>query len=316
MFSAVLSGAFCAGLMGVGAADPAGSPGTPDAVQSAALRGETSILHKPASPDSSSLNVVVFGDSLGGGIWGGLYHELKAGKRFRVTKISHPATGLVRDDYFDWRQAVAEVTAEQTIDIAVVLIGTNDRQPIVEDGQRFSFRSTEWKVRYEARIDAFARALTDAGARVYWVGLPVMRSARFDADMQYFNGLYEKRALANGIVYVPTREKTVGEDGAYSAYGKDGDDRMRLLRKDDGVHFTSEGYGVLASLVATEIETDRDAASFRRAVGGPDGGSDGGPVRERASPKITFASLGLKAQIYDGPTVRPGRSDDWRWPRR
>lgn len=318
LFSAALLGVLCAGIAGAGvaeAADPAGSPGTPAAVQSAVLRGEASVPHQPVSPHSSSLNVVVFGDSLGGGIWGGLYHALKTDKRFRVTKVSHPATGLVRDDYFDWTQAVAEVTAERPIDIAVILIGTNDRQPIVENGQRFSFRSPEWEVHYEARIDAVARALMDVGARVYWVGLPVMRSARFGADMQYFNALYERRAVANGAVYVPTWKRTAGEDGAYSAYGRDGNDRIRLLRKDDGVHFTTAGYGMLASFVALEIKAEetgtreivvgREAVSSGRLANGPAGGS-----------KITFSSLGLKAQIYDRPSWRPGRSDDWSWPRR
>ena len=264
----------------------------------------------PGENSHDQVNVVVFGDSLGGGIWEGLYWELKSDPRFRVTKVSHPATGLVRDDYFDWNEAAREVAGAQRIDVAIVLIGTNDRQPIVEDGKRHGLRGPSWEALYGARIDRFIATLKGAGARVYWVGLPVMRSTWFGADMQYFNGIYERKARENNVVFVPTWDAMAGPDGGYAAYGEDLQGRVRQLRKDDGVHFTASGYRVLAAHVAQAIARPGEGVALRVQVA-----SSSAP-RSSLGRQVDIAAIGLKAQIYDGPQVRPGRSDDWRWPRR
>ena len=160
---------------------------------------------------------MVLGDSLGDGIWAGLYHALRKDKRFHVIRKSKVATGLVRQDYYNWNDVVTEVAADTKIDFAVVIMGTNDRQPIVKNGERYALFDPEWRKVYSARIDAFTDVLKATGARIYWVGLPVMRSAYFERDMEEFSKIFKARAAANGIAYVPTRELMINKDGEYVA---------------------------------------------------------------------------------------------------
>ena len=122
----------------------------------------------PVAPDYApkplngreKINVVIFGDSLGDGVWAGLYHLLRSDRRFNVIRRSRVATGFVRQDYFNWNDEVRAVAAETRIDIAIIVMGTNDRQTIVDGRKRYALFEPKWREIYEARIDAFtARVL-------------------------------------------------------------------------------------------------------------------------------------------------------------
>jgi hypothetical protein len=275
------------------------------------------------------MNVVILGDSLGDGLWAGLYRELKADPRFNIIKRSKVSTGFVRKDYFDWNAEVEKVLAEEQIDIAVVMIGTNDRQVLVDDeGRRHRLRAPSWEAAYKARVDRFTQSLTDRGVLVYWVGLPVMRSPRFGGDMRYFNSIYEERAVANGVPFIPTWNDLADASGAYQAYGPDTNGRRRLLRADDGIHFTLAGYRVLASVVADDLVRDRNAGILpgatapvqRSAVEAEDTSelATMTPAPTSSTPPAEASPLvasSVETEPSDVPELRPGRADDWRWPR-
>lgn len=259
----------------------------------------------------TKINVVVFGDSLGDGLWAGLYHQLRQDKRFNVIRKSRVATGFVRKDYYDWSEGVRAAAADTRIDIAVVIMGTNDRQTIVEDGARYGLFAPKWREVYQSRVDDFTATLKASGARIYWVGLPVMRSAGFERDMESFTEIFEKRAAENGAIFVPTHNLMTDKDGNYSAYGLDASGRKRLLRAEDGIHFTMEGYELLARAVSKKIESD---VAGGVVVANASAGAVSSAAAEASpdEPKSAL-SIGLKAQIYDVAEGRPGRSDDWRW---
>ena len=285
---------------------------TPSAMPRNDKSDEPVAVSRPALAAKTSYNVVVLGDSLGDGIWAGLYHALRKDKRFHVIRKSKVATGLVRHDYYNWNQVVSEVAADTKIDIAVVIMGTNDRQPIVKDGVRHALFDPEWRKVYNERIDEFTDVLKATGARIYWVGLPVMRSAYFENDMEEFSKIFKARAAANGVIYVPTRDLMTDDKGNYVAYGTNKAGRKRLLRAEDGIHFTMAGYEQLVAPIAQIIKRDVDGglmtvdASAGAVSAAVADGSD-------TSHKDVAKSIGLKAQIYDVAESHPGRSDDWRW---
>ena len=97
-------------------------------------------------------NVFVIGDSLADGVWSGLYRYLKGDRRFRVIKETRAATGLTREDYFDWVARVHEVAATHRIDAAIVMFGPNDRQAVYVGDERVAPGSAAWKAFYVARI--------------------------------------------------------------------------------------------------------------------------------------------------------------------
>lgn len=260
----------------------------------------------PAPEEKQRYNVIVLGDSLGDGTWAGLYHVLRKDKRFNVIKKSRVATGFSRQDYYDWNEAAREIAAEARMDIAVVVMGTNDRQPIVRDGKRHALFDAEWRDIYRSRVDDFTATLKASGARVYWMELPVMRSPRFGADMEQFNEIFEDRAAANGVSFVKTEGLATGADGGYTAYGEDRFGRTRLLRAEDGIHFTMAGYELLGDRIADAILADIDGAALVNAE----------PPADRPvtlSVAEDAASELEKAERYDMADRRPGRSDDWLW---
>lgn len=287
---------------------------TPTSVESAALvtppisEEKQSLAEPVAAPKpapTGRYNIVVMGDSLGDGMWAGLYHVLRQDKRFNVIKKSRVATGFSRHDYYDWNAAVREIAAETRIDIAVVVMGTNDRQPIVENGTRHALFDENWREIYKQRVDDFTTTLKGTGARIYWLELPVMRSPRFGTDMESFNAIFEDRCRANGVTFVSTDDLATGADGGYTAYGPDRSGRTRLLRAEDGIHFTMAGYELLGDRVADAILADVDDAGVPVAT------SPDMSVELRVTQDAD--AVRKEAQTYDMADRRPGRSDDWLW---
>lgn len=276
----------------------------PVAAIAAELRMPEEALAPAAIAPRERYNVVVLGDSLGDGLWAGIYHVLRKDKRFNVIKKSRVATGFSRHDYFDWNAAVRDIAGETRIDIAVVVMGTNDRQPIMLDGVRHALFDAGWREIYERRVDDFTATLKGTGAAIYWVQLPVMRSPRFGGDMERFNEIFEARASANSVAYVSMDGVATGADGGYTAYGPDRFGSTKLLRADDGIHFTMAGYELLGERVVNALLADI--------------GSDDAPVALVSAEPVLLREAASdaeleKASAYDMADRRPGRSDDWLW---
>jgi len=210
---------------------------------------------------SRQTNLVVFGDSLGGGVWAGLYWAFRQNNNINVTRKTKPSTGFVRLDFYDWNANLAQILSRSRIDIAVVMVGANDRQTIVTATGRFKPGSPRWLEIYAARVDIFIKKLKNQGAKVYWVGLPVTRSKKFSRHMRILNELLAERARANNITFVDIWNEFTTAKGGYSAHGKDLKGRMRKLRANDGVHFTMRGYRKIAAAAERYIRADltRDA---------------------------------------------------------
>ncbi|MEM8744010.1 MAG: DUF459 domain-containing protein [Pseudomonadota bacterium] len=81
-------------------------------------------------PEQNRYRVYVFGDSLGDGLWAGLYRAFGPEQNVDVVKKSRVSTGFVRTDYFDWNKRLTRILAAEKVHIAVVMVGANDVQPI------------------------------------------------------------------------------------------------------------------------------------------------------------------------------------------
>src|SRR5690606_6120230 len=73
----------------------------------------------------------------------------------RVTLRGEGASGIVRDDFFDWPAEIRRIagTAARPAAIVVVL-GINDNQDISAGGRALERRGAEWEAAYRARIAA------------------------------------------------------------------------------------------------------------------------------------------------------------------
>ena len=210
------------------------------------------------------LRVGVFGDSMADGLYAGLYRDLRHEPRLTVTKFSEVSTGLSRYDYVDIQAKTRGQIEETPIDVAVILFGTNDAQGITEDGTIHAFGSEGWKAAYAARVDDLVALLRSRDVAVYWVGLPRMKSGRFDDRMSLINGVVEARMRALDVPYVETTGLTSNPEGQYEAYLPNDDGRRTLMRANDGIHMSMSGYLRISAPVVERLK--RDAGLDRPAV--------------------------------------------------
>nr|WP_240454716.1 DUF459 domain-containing protein [Caulobacter sp. 17J65-9] len=253
---------FFAHLPTSGGSAQAAEPAPKRAAAAAPAPAVVPVVYDPAvvlrgADADGRITVGVFGDSMGDGLWAGLYRQLRTDKTYEVSRFSRVSTGLTRYDYVDVQAQTVEQLAGGKVEVAVIEFGCNDAQAIAADGHVYPFKSEGWRKAYLARIDALVQVLRAQGAAVYWVGLPKMRRADRDASAVYLNELYAERARTLGVPFIATTELFQDEGGEYSAYlSEPGSDRKRLMRADDGVHMTPAGYLRLASPVATRILAD------------------------------------------------------------
>ncbi len=231
----------------------------------AAIAGKSKIT-TPGKVALKNTNLMVLGDSLGGGVWAGLYNSFRKNKNIKVLRKTKPSTGFVRLDFYDWNANLRQILATSRIDVAVVMMGANDRQTIVTKAGRYRPGSKRWREIYAARVDEFIGQLKAHGARVYWVGLPITRRKKFNRHMRILNEIFADRARANNIVFVDIWNDFATPNGNYSANGKDVKGRMRKLRANDGIHFTMRGYQKLALATKRFIRADFNTTTRQIAV--------------------------------------------------
>jgi hypothetical protein len=217
-------------------------------------------------PNGDRYRIVVLGDSLGDGLWEGLYRAFEDDATLEFIQRSQKSTGFVNTDRYDWNGEIDQILKDDNFQIAVVMFGANDAQPIKKDGKWFKVGTEEWREAYGERVETFIKKLRAANIATYWVGLPVMRAPGQTSDAEKLNDVFREKAFINGAKYIDTWNGFVDEQGRYSAYGPDMSGQVKRLRSDDGVHFTMRGYLKLAHFVDKELRKDLNMAKAERNI--------------------------------------------------
>ena len=217
-------------------------------------------------PNGDRYRVVVLGDSLGDGLWSGLYRAFEDDATLEFMQRAKPSTGFARTDSYDWSAEVAELLKTETYQIAIIMFGANDAQPIKSGKDWLKVGSEGWREIYGQRVEAFIKKLRAANIAVYWVGLPIMRSPGQNTDAEALNEVYREKAFINGAKFIDTWNGFTDEGGRYSAYGPDMTGQVKRLRADDGIHFTMRGYLKLAHFVEKELRRDLSLAKLERNI--------------------------------------------------
>lgn len=193
-------------------------------------------------------NVVVIGDSLAVGLWQGLHKNLQNTQKpaFNVVREAKVNTGLVRSDRFDWPRHVEKLAKRSDFQAAVIMFGGNDAQSIRTTGKRYHYKTPGWEEHYRQRIDRVITAFKKKDVVLYWVGLPNIKKSERREDYLHVNAIFKERAEANGVRFIDTWDVTNDENGHFRPHGKTIDGKKALLRAKDGIHFTPEGYRILA----------------------------------------------------------------------
>jgi hypothetical protein len=99
----------------------------------------------PLLKSPKALRIGVVGDSVAGDLARGLHKLVAAGHSHRVVKFTKAATGLMRDDVYDWAGALRGFLGRTKVDVIAVIIGGNDRQSIWKNGDRLDHGTPAWR---------------------------------------------------------------------------------------------------------------------------------------------------------------------------
>lgn len=199
-----------------------------------------------AIEDGAPINVGVFGDSFGDGIWAGLYNEFRDVESFTVHRFTKQSTGFTRYKSLNLFNEASSQLGAQPVDLAVVSFGANDTWDIWEEGQLMPYMSADWQRLIGDRVRAYVEQLEDNGATVVWVGLPSMRKTKFNEQVMQMNEFNKGLMCDLKVPFIDTLPKSLDDDGNYTEMlQKGGEGAPIRARAEDGIHMTMTGYRIL-----------------------------------------------------------------------
>lgn len=201
-----------------------------------------------------TIDVGVFGDSFGDGLWAAVHQRLRGNVRFADHRFAKNSTGFTRYRSLNIYDDIRAKLDSQPIDIAIISFGANDTQGLWENGRAVSYMSDPWKGRTSEKIDAVVELLRDRGATIVWVGLPVMREPNFQAEIEQMNAFNAHLMCSLNVPFIDTVPLSVDADGKYTSHiTRAGSSEPVRFRAGDGVHMTMQGYGVLIDDLLDDI---------------------------------------------------------------
>lgn len=190
-------------------------------------------------PDARTILVV--GDFLASGLAEGLSQTFAQNASVRVLDRSKGSSGFVRDDVVDWPKEIGALVDTEKPAAVIVMLGSNDRQQMLVNGERYALNSETWAAAYAARTKALAAAIKAKKIPFVWVSMPPFKSSKMSSDMLAFNDIYKTAAMGGGGEFVDIWDGFADESGAFVSTGPDVSGQPARLRTGDGINLTLAG---------------------------------------------------------------------------
>jgi hypothetical protein len=207
--------------------------------------------------------VLVAGDSFAP--W--LYNSLgERGKRegLTATELDYKnSSGLALNSFFDWPARLRELMAAASPPEAVVVfLGANDDKVMQAGGKKIEQLTPAWREEYTRRAGAVMDTVGQRGARLYWVGMPVMRDKwRRDNAAALNDSVRAAAADRPWVHFVDTWAMFADADGDFTTAKPDANGTMTVVRQEDGVHLTRVGTDWVAARVYAQMLADWGAGA-------------------------------------------------------
>ena len=217
---------------------------------------------------SSKVRIAFAGDSIVDNYWSGIERIIDANPCLKNTvelgRFARNGTGLTRGDRVYWPREIRRIDDVFKPTLSVVSIGLNDRQFIVDgNGARTAWGAPDWTDKYRHEVSEFLKAAVATKAVVLMVGMPAMREAIDNADIDGKNTMFAEAIVALGdpnLHYVePWRLHAAGTE-TFASYGPDKSGRLVQIRTPDGQHFTVAGEDLAADYLFPKIVEALSAA--------------------------------------------------------
>jgi hypothetical protein len=217
---------------------------------------------------ASKIRIAFAGDSIVDNYWSGIERIVEANPCLKNTvelgRFAKNGTGLTRGDRVYWPREIRRIDDAFRPTLSVLSIGLNDQQFIVDgNGARTAWGAPDWTDKYRRELNEFLKAAVATKAIVLMVGMPAMREARDNADIDGKNAMFAEAIAALGdpnLHYIaPWRLHAAGTE-IFASYGPDKSGRLVQIRTPDGQHFTVAGEDMAAGYLFPKIVEALDAA--------------------------------------------------------
>lgn len=219
----------------------------------------TSAPVKLAQPSAAHpLGLLQIGDSLGEDLGMGLHDVLGAHRDVRLWTRAVGDTGLANVAYYNWQAVLKSDLKSLHPSVLVVFLGGNDAQGFDVGAQPAVFGSSFWHKEYAARVAGILAEARAAHVPVLWVGMPIMASATFSAEMAKLDSIYAAAVAKDKAArYLSTWKLFSTSAGAYAQFLPGPGGAPVEVRDPDGVHIAPPaGNDRVATAVVKAIEKD------------------------------------------------------------
>ena len=205
---------------------------------------------------NENLGIILIGDSIMQGFGWGFENTLKTSK-ITIKNLAKASTGLTNKKFYDWseelKNALENLKNPPQNLLILALFGANDAYSYAFDGRALEFGTDAWRQAYESRIAQIYDIADEYGAQVAWLGMPCMRSEKFDKKMKTLNLIYKDAAQKRGARYIDIGG-AICDNGKYLKQGADN----KPLRNDDGVHISLNGAKKVALYVVDKLLNEKN----------------------------------------------------------
>lgn len=195
---------------------------------------------------------LIIGDSLMQGVSLSLVKDLQA-LDINSTNLSKQNTGLSYKSYFNWAKATqAAFLSNDKIKYVVVLLGANDPWAIKLNNKYHQFNTAQWLSIYTSRVNEILQIAKNYGARVFWYEIPPVKDKNLNTKLKVLNQIYKNELANNEEIFIQT-QSVLSDNGEYSSYVKDENNKSIKVRADDGTHFNIKGAKIMSNLLLKHI---------------------------------------------------------------
>ncbi len=228
-------------------------PGAPVNVRS-------KLLAPLAQPSARHPLVILdVGDSIGEDLGLGFIDVFAHDKKVQLLAKSVGDTGLANLAYYNWIAQLPTEIATYHPAVVVVMLGGNDGQSFQQGNTVAQLGTAEWSRDYGLRVGQMMSEATGSGARVIWVGLPIMgpASGLSNKNVLNQNAIYQAQAKTHpGVTYVSTWRLFENAAGQYSTFLPGLGGGLVQARGSDETHIDPPGgTDILGNFVVKAMES-------------------------------------------------------------
>ncbi|HSC67700.1 MAG TPA: DUF459 domain-containing protein [Cellvibrio sp.] len=199
--------------------------------------------------------ILLVGDSLMQGLAPHLVTGLKRKFHVESMDLSKHSTGLTYPAFFDWPATVEDAFELEDYAVVIVFLGANDPWDMTIHGEYLRFGSDKWKTIYRERVARIINTAVKHRARLIWLGAPPMGREDLLNKVPTLNAIYAEETAKHPLFarFVTTDPTLTADGSSFTKFLELPERGSVMVRTDDGVHFTTQGHRLLASLALTQF---------------------------------------------------------------